>query len=159
MRVKERVAHDLLRLRTRYEARKAAGKNHCLMKATMATFKCDLIMMTFGSIVSTLLNFLSPFIVLKLVNFIDEGVSGAPLTWESVQPGVILSAILVGSQLGSYYIYHYIGYKQALLGTRASNAIVGLIYSKHAKISTATNKQFESGQVVNFVQVDSERIY
>jgi ATP-binding cassette, subfamily C (CFTR/MRP), member 2 len=39
------------------------------------------------------------------------------------------------------------------------NMLVAMIYEKHAKISDATNKEFESGEIVNFVQVDAERIF
>ena len=46
-----------------------------------------------------------------------------------------------------------------MTGVRSTNAVISLIYLKHAHISNATNKQFESGQIVNFVQVDAERLY
>ena len=45
-----------------------------------------------------------------------------------------------------------------MVGVRASNALTAIIYDKHAKISNATNKSFESGQIVNFVQVDAQRL-
>lgn len=46
-----------------------------------------------------------------------------------------------------------------MMGVRASNAIIAHVYTKHTKISSATNKKFESGEIVNFVQVDAERLY
>jgi len=52
-----------------------------------------------GGLTAALLNFMSPFIVLKLVDFIQDGVEGEELTWEGVKPGVILSATLVVSQI------------------------------------------------------------
>ena len=47
---------------------------------------------------------MSPFIVLFLVNFIEDGVSGEELTWDSVRKGVILSALLIISQTASQFI-------------------------------------------------------
>ena len=37
--------------------------------------------------------------------------------------------------------------------------LVAMIYRKHSKISDATNKEFEQGEIVNFVQVDADRIF
>ncbi len=74
------------------------------MKAAFSAFTCDVLMQFTGGIAAALLNFLSPFLVLKLVSFIEEGVKGEEITWESAKPGVILSAILVGSQLLSQFI-------------------------------------------------------
>ena len=39
------------------------------------------------------------------------------------------------------------------------NALVALIYKKHSRISTATNKEFTSGEIVDFVDDDCENIY
>ena len=46
-----------------------------------------------------------------------------------------------------------------MTGVRSTNAVIAMIYDKHSKISSATNKQFDSGQIVNFVQVDAERLF
>ena len=46
-----------------------------------------------------------------------------------------------------------------LTGVRASNALIAQIYTKHSKISNATNKKFDSGEIVTFVQVDSDRLF
>jgi len=37
--------------------------------------------------------------------------------------------------------------------------LVAMIYRKHAKISDATNKEFDQGEIVNFVQVDCNQIF
>ena len=49
--------------------------------------------------VAALLNFLSPFLVLLLVNFIEEAEPGDSLTWQSVRPGVMLSVALIATQV------------------------------------------------------------
>ena len=33
-----------------------------------------------------------------------------------------------------------------------------MIYKKHSRISNATNKEFSSGKIVNFIQVDARRL-
>lgn len=42
---------------------------------------------------------------------------------------------------------------------RSSKAVTSLIYEKSLRLSQATNKQFEQGEIVNFVQIDAPKIY
>jgi ATP-binding cassette subfamily C (CFTR/MRP) protein 2 len=46
-----------------------------------------------------------------------------------------------------------------MIGVQSTNALIALIYKKCFKISPATNKEFSSGEIVNFVQVDSLKLY
>jgi ATP-binding cassette subfamily C (CFTR/MRP) protein 2 len=48
---------------------------------------------------------------------------------------------------------------QVMTGVRSSNALVTFVYNKHLDISGATNKEFNSGEIVNFVQVDAEMLF
>ena len=111
-----------------------------------------------GTIFS-LITFGTPFLILKLTSFIKDGDKDEELSWESVKPGVIYSVILCFSMLISYLINEHQSYYNVLTGRRSSNAIIALIYQKNSKISAATNKDFSSGQIVNFVQVDAQRLY
>jgi ABC-type transport system involved in cytochrome bd biosynthesis fused ATPase/permease subunit len=36
--------------------------------------------------------------------------------------------------------------------------LIALVYRKQLKLSAATNKKFSQGEVVNFVQVDAEKV-
>ena len=42
-----------------------------------------------------------------------------------------------------------------MTGVQTTNAMVAMIYDKMFKISSATNKKYTQGQLVNFVQVDA----
>ena len=46
-----------------------------------------------------------------------------------------------------------------MTGVRSQNAVIAMIYNKHGRISNATNKQYDSGEIVNFVQVDAQRLF
>ncbi len=48
-------------------------------------------------------------------------------------------------------------YLQIMTGYKSANLVNALVYGKHANISNATNKDFTPGEVVNFVQVDSQQ--
>jgi hypothetical protein len=45
-----------------------------------------------------------------------------------------------------------------MIGCKQTNALVSLIYEKQFKITSATNKRFSSGEMVNFVQVDAMKL-
>jgi len=47
---------------------------------------------------------------------------------------------------------------QMQLGSKCSAALIALIYNKSLKISSATNKKFSQGEIVNFIQVDAKKM-
>ena len=40
----------------------------------------------------------------------------------------------------------------------STNALISLIYKKSLKVSNATNKKFQLGEIINFVQVDAGKL-
>ena len=98
MRENEKVDSDLVKLDAAYRRYKAAGKKSSLLMAAFRPFLCKIFFQFLGGITAALLNFLSPFLMIKLVKFIEEGTTKDTLDWETVKPGVILSALLIGSQ-------------------------------------------------------------
>jgi len=46
-----------------------------------------------------------------------------------------------------------------MLGIKSTNALKGLIYKKQLRMSNATNKQFSTGEIINFVQSDAPMLY
>ena len=76
MRDKEKVEVDEVRVQDYYRRYKQAGKKNALLKAVMRAFLGDVNIQFLGGILSALLNYLSPFILLRLINFIDDGVKG-----------------------------------------------------------------------------------
>ena len=101
------------------------------------------------------LSFSSPFLIMQLTAFIKDGDDDPDLTWENVKPGVIYAGALCGTQILNYLLMEHMSYFNVLTGRRSSNAVIAFIYEKYSRISAATNKDFSSGQIVNFVQVDA----
>ena len=65
--------------------------------------------------------------------------------------GFGLVSILVATQGLQYIIMDHIDYYQRLIGVRSTNALIALIYKKTLKVSSATNKKFANGEIVNFI--------
>ena len=51
----------------------------------------------FLGLISSVLTFASPWLILELTNFIKDGDSSPELTWENVRMGVIYSGALCGT--------------------------------------------------------------
>ena len=73
MREKEKVSADMDRVRELYSRYKGVGKKNSLMMASFNAFLCDIMIQFLGGITAALLNFMAPFIILRLVNFIEDG--------------------------------------------------------------------------------------
>jgi len=97
----------------------------------------------------TLADFATPFIVLYLIDFIKNGPPGH--SWDEIKTGVYLSAALCLTQGISSVIKEHLNFWQVKTGARAQNMLVAMIYRKNSRISDATNKEFDQGEIVNFV--------
>ena len=42
-----------------------------------------------------------------------------------------------------------------MIGINSTNALMAMVYKKQLRVSNATNKKFDSGQIINFVQTDA----
>ena len=58
----------------------------------------------------------------------------------------------------AYFITEHITFFARITGNKSTNALIAIIYSKTFAISSATNKKFSQGQLVNFVQVDALKL-
>jgi len=45
-----------------------------------------------------------------------------------------------------------------MVGANSTGALIALIYKKQLLLSNASNKKFDSGQIVNFVQTDAQQL-
>ena len=45
-----------------------------------------------------------------------------------------------------------------MLGARSTGSLVTLIYKKQLKLSNASNKKFDQGQIINFIQTDANKL-
>lgn len=80
-----------------------------------------------------------------------------PNCWKNIEWGVYYSLGLVFTQLLAYLLQEHMFYLQIMTGYKCANTTNAIVYQKHENISNATNKEFTPGEVVNFVQVDSQQ--
>ena len=105
----------------------------------------------FLSFLSSLPEIASPFVIQEFLRFIDE--PDIELWY-----GIMFGLLYVLSMFLSRVIMEQGTFYQMQLGSKCSAGVTGLIYSKSLLISSATNKQFTQGEIVNFLQVDAKKI-
>ena len=63
------------------------------------------------------------------------------------------------AQLIRYLVDENFMFAEHMLGTHSQSALIRLIYEKVMKVYPSTINEFSSGELVNFVQTDSLKLY
>lgn len=70
-----------------------------------------------------------------------------------------LGLCLLTAQLFRFLIDVNVVYATNLVGARASNGLVGLIYEKQTRIYPSNKEGFTNGQIINFIQTDANKLF
>ena len=65
---------------------------------------------------------------------------------------------LVGTKLFTTFFHHQVKFNSEISGVRAANAVAALIYEKVTKSSIFIKNQISEGEILNFIQVDAEKL-
>jgi ABC-type multidrug transport system fused ATPase/permease subunit len=87
------------------------------------------------------------------MTYVEDDTDSYP-KWKAIMFVILIFV----TQLLSKLIFENARFYQLSLGAKASQALGALIYSKTLKISSATNKTFKKGDIVNFIQVDAKKL-
>ena len=119
--------------------------------SVLSAYKWEFTVAIFWNIIIASLQLASPFLLRRLIMFIQNQESDTLL-------GIMIVLILGSTQAVAYVITEHVVYYTRMTGSKATNALSALIFNKSLKVSQATNKQFALGQIVNFVQVDAVKM-
>ena len=119
------------------------GKNG-MLKAVMKAYRREYCISTFFAMLVCCLQIVSPFLLKALIDYIK-------MRSESTIEGLILVGLLALSQGMVYIVQDHVTFYSRMTGVKSTNAMIAVIYDKMFKISSATNKKFSEGQLINFV--------
>lgn len=94
--------------------------------------------------ISSCLDLSSPFFIKRIIDFVTN-------KEEDTSFGLMLVMFLVLTKFLSYLILEHLTFYQTTMGIKSTNALISYIYRKQLKISSATNKKFSQGEIVNFI--------
>lgn len=125
-------------------SRKRVSKN-ALFKAVLLSYKKEYFYIMFLNVLLSLLRMAAILIVHPLVDYVKTGQNA----WASFMPfyvfpessflngftpeaqyGITLALLLILSQAISFILSENITFKQAFLGTKSTNALIGFVYEK-----------------------------
>jgi ABC-type multidrug transport system fused ATPase/permease subunit len=118
----------------------------------MWTYYKDFLLTFFFKFIQCMFDLGTPLIIKFFIDFIENP------TENDVSWGMTLGGMYVLITIIQHLIGEQCGYFQERLGMKAKNSAVGLIYSKTLRLSNATNKKYEQGDVINFMGRDARRI-
>ena len=72
--------------------------------------------------------------------------------------GIILIVMYLAVDLVGKLLSQQGNYLQGILGAKAYTGVVAITYNKILKCSSATNKSFAQAEIINFIQVDAQKI-
>ena len=149
----------MLRLRRQWERTIAGGvTQNSLIKTIFSCYKYQYLKIMIFNIFLSMMYMVSPLIIKPLVKFVEDGKNAwAPdvqfydtseIEWlkfldQEKQYGLTLAMALVISQGVCFLGAEYASFIQDMFGAKQKEALVGLIYEKQFRISSATNKQFQ----------------
>ncbi|OQR74446.1 multidrug resistance-associated protein 1-like [Tropilaelaps mercedesae] len=116
----------------------------------LRTFGWPLLGTALIKLIASLLTFVAPTVLNSLISFIQ---SDEP-TWK----GVFLASIMLFSSMAESLLNSQYEYRIYLIGMRVRSAVIHAIYTKTLGLSGPARNQFTTGEIVNLMSVDTQRI-
>ena len=128
--------------------------NNPIFRALIATYSKELWTIFTYSFVKWIMIIAQPVLVLLILDYIQDS--------SSYDGGIYYGLCLV-------ILYNIIGilanligdqsdFIQAVIGINAKHGVIGMVYDKVLKTSQSTNKKFSQGEIINFINVDVEKV-
>ena len=126
-----------------------------IFKALVATYYKEFLFAFLFNFIYVVMQISMPFLIIRIIDFMStpSGEDGGIL----YGIGIVSAYIFVSCS--TFLLDEHAIFLQTLLGVQAYSGLVTLIYEKILKITPSTNKDFEQGQIINFIQVDAERAF
>ena len=126
-----------------------------IFKALAATYKGEFFIAFFINFIVVSLQISIPFIITYLIDFMSSPSGEDGGIWLGIG---LVSAYIIASW-GSNIIDEQAIFLQERLGDKSYAGLLVLIYQKTLTVSPSTNKEFEQGEIINFMQVDAEKAW
>ena len=127
-------------------------KGTFIFKALARTYKSEFMAAFFINFLVVWWNISIPILISLIVKFMQSESD------DGIEVGIAYIAVFIFASSASRILEEQAVFYQDLLGDKAFSSMISLIYNKTLKLSPATNKEFSQGEIINFIQVDSEKL-
>ena len=128
-------------------------KGTFIFKALSKTYMREFMAAFFINFLVVWCNISIPILINLIVQFMQNEND------EEIWVGILYIAIFIFASSSSRILEEQANFLQDILGDKAFSSMISLIYNKTLKLSPATNKEFSQGEIINFIQVDSEKLW
>jgi ATP-binding cassette, subfamily C (CFTR/MRP), member 1 len=142
-----------LRLDKNWELYKNSSKLP-ILKALVQTYKGEFVFSFVVNFLVVLWSISSPILISLIVTYLETPIGEDGGVWL----GIAYLSIFIFLGTAGKLLYEQASYRQDILGNKALASLVTKIYNRTLKISSSTNKHFSQGEIINFIQVDSEKV-
>ena len=128
--------------------------NNPILRSLISTYSKELWIILLFSFVRWIIIILQPILVILILEYIQNPIQSDRGIYYGLGLVIFYNVIDIVSNL----IGEQSDFIQALVGINAKHGIIGIIYDKILKISQSTNKRFSQGEIINFINVDVEKV-
>ena len=159
---KDQSQNLLKPLYEKWKSQKAKAKNinleeNAFFYAILKTYYCWIIALTILNICIDSLKYLQIYFYDSIIQHFEY--YHAPDKNEPPFLPIYVNAIgLVLIKISKTFFHHQVKFISQTLGVKAANAVTALIYEKVTKTSIFIKSQISEGEILNFIQVDSEKL-
>ena len=128
--------------------------DNAILRAVWSTYWKEFIVAFFYQFIKCWILISKPLIITLILEYIEDPKGEDGGVYYGL--GLVLSFVLIG--VVENIITEQFNFNQRILGEKAKYALIGIIYDKAFTLSSATNKIFSQGEIINFINVDVEEI-
>ena len=140
-------------------------KENAFYNSILKTYYKRIIVLTVLYLCCTLLEYLQIYFYDSIIqNFEcregegEEGEDGEEETKCPLFPVYVNAIGLVLSKLLTTFTHHQTKFASEVMGVKAANAVAALLYDKVTRSSIFIKNQISEGEILNYIQVDSEKL-
>lgn len=133
-------------------------KNPSLWMAIFRAFSGPYIRGSLFKIVSDTLNFMQPQLLRLLIQFVASYSKDSPVPPQPVVRGVAIAAGMFAVSIGQTMALHQYFQRAFETGMRIKASLTAAIYSKSLKLSNEGRASKSTGDIVNYMAVDTQRL-
>ena len=133
-------------------------KNPSLWMAIFRAFSGPYVRGSLFKIVSDTLNFIQPQLLRLLIQFVASYADKSPVPPQPVVRGVAIAAAMFAVSIGQTMALHQYFQRAFETGMRIKASLTAAIYSKSLKLSNEGRASKSTGDIVNYMAVDTQRL-
>lgn len=128
---------------------------NAIFKALAKTYRRVFLLAVLINFFQVCIEMTVPFMLKEIIQFMQTPTEET----KGLGYGIFLIALYLLFDLISKLLSQQGNYMQGILGAKAYTGVVAITYNKVLKCSSATNKNFSQGEIINFIQVDASKIF